>query len=131
MQLRQVPTFAGTYFQHQRPPAAAGPAATVPAAAAPPAGGFDLQVPLGTAEWSTVSLFTRDLEVMPSHICPPLDNAPGQSGLPFGQLELPFGHLQMHFVRLQMHFVHLQMHFCASGAPPDALLCIWRCHLGT
>ena len=60
---------------------------------------------------STVSLFTRDFYVLPPHICPPLDNAPGHLGLPFGQLELPFGHLQMHVVHLQMHFVHLQMQF--------------------
>ena len=81
-----------------------------------------LRVEVSKSPWALLrgplSPYSWDLQALPSHIFPPWDNAPGQSGLPSGQRELTFGHLQM-------HFVHLQMHFCASGSPPDALLCIW------
>ena len=79
--------------------------------------GCPYQVPLGTAEGSTVSIFMGNLLVLLSHICPPLDDTPGHLELPFGQLDLSLGHLQMQFGNLQMQFVHLGVQFVHLEVP--------------
>ena len=83
---------------------------------------------VGTAEWSTVSLFTRDYRFCPHMFAPPWTTPLGSQDCHLGSWNCHLGTSRCILCTSRCTLVHLpplQMHFCASGSPPDALLCIW------